>query len=196
MIVNLGGYSATDLILPAYLGTDLAGVHIIGIGRENAFVVKEAIEIVGLYHRALLAESVSIVEERAQLPRTVQSHVHTSIQRQLDALKAMPEADDLGRIRPSPHGIRTSNELLFRMAQLETRIEAPADVCTDHDGAIRIVWEKDERTVELVVPFEATGRPYIYFAEGPQYRIAHDLSIYRLGRLHAWLNGRERVFPR
>jgi len=182
---------------PAYLGTDIAGELILGIGMENAFVIKEAVEIVALYEKALRAGgSLSAIEERASLPTSAYAGTRILIQQQIESLKTLPESDDLGRVRPSQHAIEVAKQVTFRMQQTQSGVSAPEDIFTDRDGAIRILWEMGERTLELVCPFETGEKPYIYFSDGREYRIAQDLSIRRLSRLLAWVNSKESAFPK
>lgn len=43
------------------------------------------------------------------------------------------------------------------------------DVGTDHDGAIRVVWENGPRFLELVAPCEDDAAAYFYYSEGDQF---------------------------
>ena len=97
---------------PAYLGTDIAGEVILGIGKENAFVIKEAVEIVARYESVLReGGSLSVIEEPAYLPTSAHARVRILIQQQIDSLKSLPEGDDLGRVRPSQHAIGVAKEV-------------------------------------------------------------------------------------
>src|SRR5262245_20685154 len=133
---------------PAYLGTDIAGEVILGIGKEHEFVIKEAVEIVSLYESALrVGGSLSAIEERAYLPTSAYARARILIQQQIDSLKTLPEGDELGRVRPSQHAIGIAKEVTFRMLQTQSGVSAPEDVFTDRDGAIRILWETGDRTL-------------------------------------------------
>src|SRR5260370_26567568 len=91
---------------PAYLGTDIAGEVVLGIGKENAFVIKGAVEIVAFYEKALLAGgSLSATEEPAYLPRSAYWNIRILMQQQIDSFKTLPEGDDLRRVTPPPHVI-------------------------------------------------------------------------------------------
>src|SRR5260370_5848516 len=125
---------------PAYVGTDIAGEVVLGIGKENAFVIKGAVEIVAFYEKALLAGgSLSATEEPAYLPRSAYANIRILMQQQIDSLKTLPEGDDLGRVRPSQHAIGVAKEVTFRMLQTQGGVSAPEDIFTDRDGAIRIL---------------------------------------------------------
>jgi hypothetical protein len=132
---------------PAYLGTDIAGEVILGIGKENAFVIK-GVEIVAFYESVLRAGgSLSVIEEPAYLPTSAHARVRVLIQQQIDSLKTLAEGDDLGRVRPSQHAIGVAKDVTFRMLQTQSGVSAPEDIFTDRDGAIRILWEAGERTL-------------------------------------------------
>ena len=115
---------------------------------------------------------------------------------ELELLRKAPEEDDFGRIRPSEAAIEAASEAVRKMSKTPGGLPSPADVSTDRDGAIRILWENEDRALELVCPFDSSQRPYFYYAEGREYTLAHDLSVYRLGRLLAWLAGALGEFPR
>jgi hypothetical protein len=84
----------------------------------------------------------------------------------------------------------------FRMAGSSAEMPLPEDISADRDGAVRILWERDDRTLELVCPFEAGERAYMYYSDASQYRIAHDLSSQRLARLLCWLKAKSNEFPK
>src|SRR5208283_4729737 len=115
--------------------------------------------------------------------------------RQLHSLASTPEQDDLGRIRPSETAIAFASSVAFKMLASSTGLEPPADVSTDRDGDVRVVWETGGRTLELVCPYEPSHRAYIYYSDGTQYAVAYDLSVDRIGRLLRWLAGAAFRFP-
>src|SRR5205809_228620 len=154
---------------PAYLGTDIAGEVILGIGKENAFVIKEVVEIVAAYELALREGGSLSAIERAYPPTSAYARVRILIQQQIDSLKTLPEGDDLGRVRPSQHAIESAKQVTFCMLQTQSGVSTPEDIFTDRDGAIRILWESGDRTLELVCPFGASEMPYIYFSNGREY---------------------------
>jgi hypothetical protein len=116
--------------------------------------------------------------------------------RQISRLGKTREADEFGRVRPSERAIVVASEVAFRMLRSAAGMQPPSDVSTDRDGDIRVVWESGDRTLELVCPYEPSQRPYIFYSDSNEYAIAYDLSVYRLGRLLAWLNGAIHAFPR
>jgi hypothetical protein len=92
--------------------------------------------------------------------------------------------------------LKSAIDVSFRMVLSGARLPTPADVSIDRDGAIRILWEVDDRTLELVCPYAPGQGPYIFYAEGEQHRIAYDLSVGQLNRLLSWLNGASNYLPK
>jgi hypothetical protein len=54
----------------------------------------------------------------------------------------------------------------------DLRFALPAsDVYSDPDKAIRLLWNRSDRTVELVFPSSETEAPYLYRSDQQQYHI-------------------------
>jgi len=185
-----GPILATDL--PRYFGTLAATDEIVGVGRDSIFVIDDSLKII-TYREALQTGRVADVSVRMGSA----SFGYSETLRELAALaKAAPESDELGRARPSERAIQVASELAFRMLRSAAGMQPPSDVSIDRDGDIRIVWENGDRTLELVCPYEPSQRAYIFYSDDNEYTIAYDLSVYRLGRLLAWLGDAIPVFPR
>lgn len=181
---------ATDL--QRYFGTLAATDEIVGVGHDSIFVIDDSLKII-TYREALQTGRVADVSVRMRSA----SFGYSATLRQLGTLaKAVPETDELGRARPSERAIHVASDVAFRMLRSAAGMQPPSDVSIDRDGDIRIVWENGDRTLELVCPYEPSQRPYIFYSDDNEYAIAYDLSVYRLGRLLAWLGDAIPVFPR
>jgi hypothetical protein len=109
---------------------------------------------------------------------------------EIENLLDLPVADELGSIRPSSNAVLSAKSTLFPFAQMGFIVPTPLDIGTDHDGAIRIVWENGPRSLELVVPFENDASAYFYYSEGDQYDLQRDLSREATRKLFTWLRGK------
>ncbi len=121
---------------------------------------------------------------------------YADILRQVEVWPPSPDSDELGRLGPSDYGTAAAGEIAFRMLESGARLLLPSDISFDRDGAVRIVWEQGDKTLELVCPYEQSQRPYLFYSNDDQHGIAHDLSKTRLNRLLSWLNGKLTEFPR
>lgn len=191
MIIQRAGASFAAGGLPSYYGTKAATDEVIGVGQDGIFVVGDSLQIL-TYDAAL--QSGSLAELRSSSRPS--SFGYSETLRQIEVLAGDQERDSLGQIRPSETGVAAARETLFRMLKSAVEIPVPVDVGTDRDGDIRVLWEDGSRALELVCPYEPDQRSYIYYSEGTEYAIAFDLSVYRLGRLLAWLAGSSQNFPR
>ena len=93
-----------------------------------------------------------------------------------DSLKAIARKAMISASEANEHSIRVAKEATFRMLQTQSVVSAPADIFTDRDGAIRIVWETEIEPSNWYA-LSRRGKPYIYFSTGREHRIAQDLSI-------------------
>jgi len=178
------------LVLPSYYGTRASSDEVIGVGQDGIIVVGDSLQIL-TYGAALQAGTL------ATLPISARSSFgYSETLRQIAALAKGVERDAFGRVRPSDTGLATAREVVFRMLRSALNVPVPSDVATDRDGDIRVLWESDNRTLELVCPYEAGQRPYTYYSEGTEFAIAYDLSVSRLGGLLVWLAGSMPIFPR
>jgi len=107
----------------------------------------------------------------------------------LTDLLSLPETDELGLVRPARTSIESAQLTLFPLVQAGFVIPTPLDIGTDHDGAIRIVWENGPRSLELVVPYESDASAYFYHSEGDRYDLQRDLSMDATRKLLNWVRG-------
>lgn len=70
--------------------------------------------------------------------------------------------------RPSDRAHVRAHQMLVDLANLEFSIVA-TDVYSDPDGAIRLLWARDDRTVELVFPSIESEAPYLYHSDERNY---------------------------
>lgn len=105
------------------------------------------------------------------------------------------ESDEIGRLGTSEAAIESAQKVAFQML-CTGELTIPEDISTDRDGAVRILWGRDNKIIELISPFELNQRPYVYFSDDKQHRVALELSRGRLARLLSWLNGPNTDFPK
>jgi len=190
MIIDLIAARPMAVLLPEYIGALVSG-EIVGPGPE----------MIDLFHKCLpIAQYVSLIDE--PFPKTLtnlsrmESFGYSETLRQVHDLSNLPESDAFGRLRPSPDAIQAAGKILVRMLQSGFDVPSPEEVSTDRDGDLRVAWEREGRSLELVCPFEGDRRPYIFYADDLDHDIAYDMGPYRLGRLLAWLAGLGGPFPR
>jgi hypothetical protein len=184
MIVEREGVLvATDL--PYNFGVDSAG-GIVGVGRDTALLLSK---LDWLYYREAAVPRVSR-EAAAKLA------LYNQLKSEIEILDAKFDGeDDLGHCKPAAQAVSSAKDFMFRLTQSNLDMKRPTDLFTDRDGSIRASWEVGARTLELVCP-STDARPYIYFSNEHEYKIAYDTSTSRLGRLFSWLNGLVCEFPR
>jgi hypothetical protein len=107
----------------------------------------------------------------------------------LRSLRYEPEADEFGLVRPSSSSVARVKEVLFPLVQRGISFPEALDVGTDHDGAIRVVWEDGPRFLELVAPYEDHAEAYFYYSEGAQFGLQRDLKTDTVRRIFDWLRG-------
>jgi hypothetical protein len=168
----------------------------LGLGPESGYTIADAMDLI--YYKAGLGAQVISLATAADLPEPTRTRTrmagYAELRSELEQMTPSTEVDELGRIGPSDYGIKSAIDVSFRMVLSGARLPTPADVSIDRDGAIRILWEVDDRTLELVCPYAPGQGPYIFYAEGEQHRIAYDLSVGQLNRLLSWLNGAQITF--
>lgn len=196
MIVERAPESKNLSTVPSYVAINAVGC-VLGVGNDSGSFVDKS-NLIRSYREALRSGSMSQSSGQASEPAMrARLAAYSEIMRELESLRSIPESDDLGRIRPSEHAIGAASKLAFRMAGSSAEMPLPEDISTDRDGAVRVLWEYDDRTLELVCPFEASERAYIYYSDANQYRIAYDLSSpQRLARLLCWLKATSSEFPK
>ena len=111
----------------------------------------------------------------------------TKLDSALRLLQAELESDQFGPVRPSPSSVTTVKQVLLPLVQGGVGFPEVLDVGTDHDGAIRVVWENGPRFLELVAPCEDDAAAYFYYSEGDQFGLQKDLTADRVRRRFNWL---------
>lgn len=181
--------SAEELIadLPSYAAVDADGSKVLGLGRESLYVVVDALDVVR-YEAGVTLTLFS--KERSRMTG------YGELLREIERMVPSDVTDDVGRIGSSDSAKRSAVDIAYRMLRSGADLTTPDDVSVDRDGAIRILWEKENRALELVCPYEPSRRPYIFYSDDVDRRIAYDLSISRLNRLLSWLNQTIAPFPK
>jgi len=108
----------------------------------------------------------------------------------INSLAFQVEADDYGLVRPSYHAFKHCLKWILMLAQRGGLIK-PSSITTDPNGAIRIVWESDDREAELVCPSEEDEMPYIYSSSSDEYKTDGDFGPEALMRKIRWAIGGE-----
>jgi hypothetical protein len=113
----------------------------------------------------------------------------SKLDNELRSLQREPESDEFGLVRPSAASVKRVKEALFPLVQRGVGFPETRDVGTDHDGAIRVVWENGPRFLELVAPCEDDAAAYFYYSEGDQFGLQKDLTADMVRRRFNWLYG-------
>ena len=195
MIVESSENYTIPFPLHAYFGMDDSGM-IHGGSYYSAVVMKNEVDELN-YRDALRIKYISVTST-PQPSRGTEDRltVYSEIRRQIEALREMPEGDELGLLRPADHAVASATAVIFRMMASTAKLPMPTDISLDRDGGIRTLWENDSRSLELVCPSVRADRPYIYFSDDDDYRIAYDTTAPRLNRLMSWLTGSDSQFPK
>lgn len=130
-----------------------------------------------------------ITPERENLAKAEIRHV-SAIMRDLNSLRAGPERDDYGILRPTTRAYDEASRLLVDAAIVaagKNRQIPQGCVSTDDEGGVRIEWVRADRSVHLAVPNTDAKSPYIYHELGVEYGTESATSE----RLAFWLNGIE-----
>jgi hypothetical protein len=78
--------------------------------------------------------------------------------------------------RPDERAAVRAHDTLVRLSDLG--FEMPAnDVCADPDRAIRLLWNKDGRSAEMVFPSGDDEAPYLYRSAEREYAVEEDPSV-------------------
>jgi hypothetical protein len=109
----------------------------------------------------------------------------TSVLRQL---LSCPEFDEFGPVRPARGSVDRASHTLFSLVQRGFSLPDAVDIGTDHDGAIRIVWENGPRFLELIVPYELDAAAYFYYSQGDEYNLERGLTPEALRQRFSWLS--------
>jgi hypothetical protein len=72
--------------------------------------------------------------------------------------------------RPNERSLARAHQMLVRLNDLHFRVPAN-DIYADPDRAIRLLWSKDGRNVEIVFPSDETEVPYIYHSDDRQFAV-------------------------
>jgi hypothetical protein len=184
------------VILAPYFGTDAFGT-IVGTSSEPGVEILRYMLEGFHYQRALLSGSVALLDPApVRYNRKESWAAFEALGGRTEDLLRLPESDELGRVRPSLNAVSRAKAALFAAFDSGGPLSSQADVCTDADGAIHILWEDGSRSLELVCPFDETDRAYVYFADERDHRLAFDLGKTRLRRLFSWLRGWKDGFPK
>jgi hypothetical protein len=98
-----------------------------------------------------------------------------------------PVSDEFGPVRPATASVELATTTLFPLVKGGFSFPEAVDVGTDHDGAVRIVWENGPRFLELVVPYDRNAGAYFYYSSGDQYNLQHDLAVDAVRERFRWL---------
>jgi hypothetical protein len=71
------------------------------------------------------------------------------------------------------HALMLPHTLLVRLSDLDFNVPA-SDVYTDPGTAIRVLWSKDGRNVELVFPSAEGDVPYLYHSNDTEYGVVEN----------------------
>ncbi len=175
--------------LPPYAAVDAAGSRILGLGMESLYIIGDAVKVI-FYHPGISSPRSSKPNERDRMAG------YGELLREIERMVPSAATDELGRTGPSDSAKQSTVEIAYRMLRSGADLPIPQDVSFDRDGAIRVLWERENRTLELVGPYEPSQRPYIFYSDDVDHRIAYDLSISRLNRLLSWLNQAIPSFPK
>lgn len=111
----------------------------------------------------------------------------STLEHQLRLLMNSVESDEFGPVRPTPESVGVARKALFQLVQAGFGLPPAVETGTDHDGALRLVWENGPRFLELVVPREDHAAAYFYYSQGDEYNLQRDLSLDGLRQRFNWL---------
>jgi hypothetical protein len=86
--------------------------------------------------------------------------------------------------RPGGRAQVAAHQMLLGLASLNFSIAA-TDVHADPDGAIRLLWTRDDRSVELVFPTIEDEASYLYHSDEHNYGVEENPSPERALK---WIN--------
>ncbi len=115
----------------------------------------------------------------------VACHSLASTLAEVALLAERDETDRFGRIRPSYYGFRSAIKLLAATTS-DSTIPAAAEVTTDVNGDIRIVWLGPNRRAELVCPYEEIEQPYVYYSGQDEFEIEENPTASTLQNRVKW----------
>lgn len=174
--------------LPRYLGENMHGQRVLS-GNTN-FLADEMMRYIILpmeaRRRANFAWEVALLKPRTSEAVASFSKLDSALRQLLDA----PASDEFGPVRPTIASIELAKKTLFPFVQHGLSFPEAVDVGTDHDGAVRIVWEDGPRFLELVVPYEHNAAAYFYYSSGNEYNLQHDLAVDAVRERFNWLAAR------
>ncbi|HEY3836896.1 MAG TPA: hypothetical protein VGL72_10010 [Bryobacteraceae bacterium] len=100
----------------------------------------------------------------------------TGLEREIRQLLDLEEDDEFGPVRPTADSVEVARKTLFQLAQAGIEIPPVRDAGTDHDGGLRLAWERGPKFLELVVPRSEPAGAYFYYSEGEHYSLERDLT--------------------
>jgi len=86
------------------------------------------------------------------------------------SLMDLPNDDPSDSRRPGDRAHVRAHSMLVGLTSLNFSIPA-SDVYSDPDGAIRLLWARDDRSVELVFPSIEDESPYLYHSDANRYGV-------------------------
>jgi hypothetical protein len=171
--------------LPPYFGTTLHGQPVLS-GNTN-FVADGIIQYIRTL-RGATTQGKTALKDEILMPRTSPAIAGFSkLSSALRQLLRAPVSDEFGPVRPTDASIERATNTLYPFVKLGFGFPEAVDVGTDHDGAVRIVWENGPRFLELVVPYEHNAPAYFYYSSGNQYNLQHDLALDAVRERFNWL---------
>jgi hypothetical protein len=111
--------------------------------------------------------------------------------KRLVALLELEDEDDYGILKPSDRAFKTVMNLVLDANSLMKNSFPRASASTDHEGGIRLTWQKlePERTVRLFCPASPEHPVDIYHATNDEYAVEDLVSVSTLVHWLHWFNG-------
>jgi hypothetical protein len=196
MIMEREDFQRGAVVLPSYFGIDVFGTVVGTSSQPGIEILRNMLKGVH-YQRALESGSfASLGQTLLPYSRKESWSAFEMLSRRTEELLQLPEADELGRVRPSTLAVDRARDVLFTVFASGADLPSRAEVCTDAEGAIRILWDVEYRSLELICPFDQTDRIHVYIANEENHKLAFDLARPRLKRMFSWLSGWTADFPK
>lgn len=151
--------------------------------RSDASLIAQLYD--GWYSQAVQAQPAA---ETAIMPETFAALASfTGMEREIRRLLDLEEDDEFGPVRPTAESVEVARKTLFQLAQAGFEIPRVRDAGTDHDGGLRLAWERGPKFLELVVP-RGEHAAYFYYSQGEHYSLEHDLTPGAVCERFSWLS--------
>ena len=129
--------------------------------------IRRSPEIEAPYLLALHRSATSTgIASDACISQDAARHFLSIATQQITHLMELPEPDR----RPDEHAHSRAQRTVVRLSDLNFGI-VPNDVYADPDTAIRLLWSKGGRNVELVFPSGEAELPYVYHSNDREYGV-------------------------